>query len=82
MDESPVKGSKPEYHTPYDHEGHKIDPVIAIDLPKVKLEKSVTKEGDFCKLREWAIVGWKAFSVETGKPTVKKEAYQNGPAAF
>lgn len=77
----PLKGSHPKFNTPYDHEGHKDDP-IANDIPKVKVEKSVTKEGAFCQMHEWAIVNWKGFSEETGKPTIKKEAYRNGPAAF
>lgn len=46
------------------------------------MEKSVTKEGAFCQLHEWAIVKWKAFSEETGKQTVKKKSDEDTPAAF
>lgn len=77
----PISGSEPKFNTPYDHEGHKDAPV-ASDIPKVKLEKTVTKEGAFCQMHEWAIVNWKGFGEETGKPTTKKAAYATGPAAF
>ena len=33
-------------------------------------------------MHEWAVVNWKAFSLETGNPTVKKDGYGDGPAAF
>ena len=33
-------------------------------------------------MHEWAIVNWKGFAVETGKPTIKKDKYSDGPAAF
>jgi len=77
----PIKGSNPKFNTPFDHEGHKPDP-IASDIPKVKIEKSVTKDGAFCQMHEWAIVNWKGFAEETGKPTIKKDKYKDGPAAF
>lgn len=76
----PVNGSQVKFKTPYDHEAHKDAPVDN-DIAQVKLEKTVTKEGKFCHLDQWAIVYWKAYSEETGKLT-KKTNDNNKPAAF
>ena len=76
-----LNGSYPRFDSPYDHEGHKHGSV-GLDIPSVNLTKSVTKEGPFCQMNEWAIVNWKAFSEETGKQTIKKLGINDGPAAF
>lgn len=49
-----------------------------MDLSNIKIEKSVTQTGPLCKAGQWAVVSWKAFSIETGKETksfVKNPTY-------
>ena len=53
-----------------------------MDIASVNLTKSVTKEGPFCQMNEWAIVNWNAYSEETGKQTIKRKGAKDGPAAF
>ena len=63
-----MAGSAPttKFDRDYDHEAH-VASALKLDFDKVHIEKSLTKEGDFCQPKEWAVVRWKSFSLETGK---------------
>ena len=67
------------FNTPYDHEGHKHE-AVAMDAYNVNMTKNVTKEGPYCQMDEWAIVKWKAWSIDTDKSTRKLK--DDVPAAF
>jgi len=68
----PIVGSDMKFKDPYDHEAHKSEPV-ALDFNNIKIEKSVTQTGPLCKADQWAVVSWKAFSIETGAETKSSE---------